>query len=314
MPKVSVIHCQSYDRSLISSAIRRHFDNLGGIEKFISPGERVLIKPNLICPKGVEQPAQTHPAVICETAAIVIAAGAKAVVADSPAWSDTPGCLKALGAYTELRDMGVEIKELTEPVKVVLPFGGIKASISREALEADKIINLPKLKAHQQMGATIAVKNMFGAVVGKRKALWHYRRGESPEMFAQMLLGIYFSLNPIINIIDAVTAMEGQGPINGRPKHIGLLLASQDAIACEVLCAKILGIAPDALPVVNAAEKLNAGCFDTAQIQFVGDEYRDYICVDFLQARQSPLKFTLPRICKSVFKQLVILLSLKSRR
>ncbi len=308
MSKVSIIHCPDYDRVVINRAIRRHFENLGSLQRFVAAGDTVLIKPNLICPKPASQPAQTDPSVICETARIVIEAGAKAVVADSPAWSNTLNCLKALGIDEELLDMGAVITELDEPVAVTLPFTSLKTSVSRKALEADKIINLPKLKAHQQMGATIAVKNMFGAVPGKRKALWHYRQGESQATFAEMLLGVYELLKPTISIVDAVVAMEGQGPINGTPKYIGLLLASTDAAACEAVCARVLCIDEDALPIVKAAKKLYPGCGNFENIDIIGDDYRDYICPDFLHARQTPLKFTLPRICKSVFKQLVVLL------
>jgi len=297
MSKVSIIHCPDYDRDAVNIAIRRHFDNLGSLQNFVSKGDTVLIKPNLICPKPTTQPAQTDPAVICETARIVIEAGARVIVADSPAWSNTHNCLKALNIDKELLDMGVKITDLDQPVAVTLPFTSLKASVSRVALEADKIINLPKLKAHQQMGATIAVKNMFGAVPGKRKALWHY-----------MLLGVYELLKPAISIVDAVVAMEGQGPINGTPKYIGLLLASTDAIACEAVCAKVLGLDEDALPVVKAAIKLYPDRIDLGNIEIIGDDYREYICHDFMHAKQTPLKFTLPRICKSVFKQVVILM------
>ncbi len=307
MSKVSIIHCPNYDRIAINRAIREHFKNLGQLESSISKGDKVLIKPNLICPKPAAQPAQTHPAVICETARILIEAGAKVTVADSPAWSNTLNCLKALDIDKELLEMGVRITDLDEPVGVTLPFVSLKTCISRKALEADKIINLPKLKAHQQMGATIAVKNMFGAVPGKRKALWHYRQGESPATFAAMLLGVYELLRPTINIVDAVVAMEGQGPINGTPKYIGLLLASTDAVACEAVCAKVLGLDEDALPVVKAAMKLYPDCGDLKNIEIIGEDYRDYICRDFKHAIQTSLKFSLPRICRSVFRQVMII-------
>lgn len=267
-----------------------------------------MIKPNLIAPKPPSQPAQTNPAVIFEMAKIALDAGAKVTVADSPAWSDTAGCLKALNIYKQLLDIGVQIRDLNLPQAVVLPNTGIKVKLSRIALEADKIINLPKLKAHQQMTATIAVKNMFGAVPGKSKALWHYRKGENTATFAAMLLDIYLYLKPVVNIIDAVTAMEGQGPINGTAKHIGLMIAGEDAICCEAVCAKVLDINANNLPIIKAAEEIISNGSRLEKFELIGDDYNRYICKDFKHSQIVPLKFTLPRVCKSVAKQVLLMI------
>ncbi|MFI4912285.1 MAG: DUF362 domain-containing protein [Sedimentisphaeraceae bacterium JB056] len=307
MAKISLINCESYDRNIVRKAIKQHFDYLGGIDKFITAGDKVLVKPNLICPKSPSQPAQTHPAVICETARILVEKKAKVTIADSPAWSNTLNCLKALGCDQELKDMGVLIRDMDNPKKIKLPLTGLKASISQTALEADKIINLPKLKAHQQMTATIAVKNMFGAVPGKRKALWHYRQGENPETFAAMLLDIFLYIKPTLNIVDAITAMEGQGPINGESRFIGLLMASEDAIACEIACSHIIGLKENSLPIVKTAKKFNIGCSNMNEIEIIGSSLEKNICSEFKQADLTSLKFSLPRICKSVVKQLLIL-------
>jgi uncharacterized protein (DUF362 family) len=176
---VALWRCDSYDSQQVYSAISTQFELLGGTDRFFKKGHRVLIKPNLIVPKPPEIPAQTHPEVIYAIARIVKEAGAFPIVGDSPAWSTTAGCLKALGIDQRLDELGVEIVNLNQPVRMNI--SGANVGVSRVALEADAIINVPKLKAHQQLGATFAFKNMYGCVcglAGKEKAYWHFARGK----------------------------------------------------------------------------------------------------------------------------------------
>ena len=87
-----------------------------------------------------------------------------------------------------------------------------------------------------------------------------------------MLIEIYKLLNPVVSIIDAVVAMEGMGPLSGSPRKLGCLVASADPIACELICASLIGIGPDQLPIVNTAKKLRFGCSNYGSIQLLGDD------------------------------------------
>ncbi|NIQ10345.1 MAG: DUF362 domain-containing protein, partial [Gammaproteobacteria bacterium] len=107
--------------------------------------------------------------------------------------------------------------------------------IAREALEADVIINLPKLKTHQMMGYTGAVKNMFGLVVGMRKVRLHLQAGTDKAFFALMLLELAERFIPALSIMDAVVGMEGNGPGNGDPVQLGALLASASPLALDTV-------------------------------------------------------------------------------
>lgn len=303
--KVAVVKAETYAPEIIAPAIEKVFSLLGGVEKFVTPGDRVLIKPNLIAPRPKESAAQTDPSVILETARVLKDMGAKPFIADSPAWKNTQACLKMLGLEESLKKLGVPIRQLNNPKRMKL--AGSSVAISGVALEADKIINVPKLKAHQQMAATFAVKNIFGCVPGKEKAFWHFARGKSHHDFCEMLLEIYKLLNPAITIIDAVIAMEGMGPLSGTPRKLGCLVASDDPIACELVCAKLIGMKPQELPIVNSAKKIGFGCSCEDQIEIVGDDLDRLKCPDFKRATLTPLRFSLPRICKSVAKQLFFL-------
>ncbi|MHC4291767.1 MAG: DUF362 domain-containing protein [Planctomycetota bacterium] len=307
-PVVAVQQCRSYDPLKVYSAVFRQFELLGGVDSFFKSAQRVLIKPNLIVPRSPDIPAQTHPEVIYAVAKIVKEAGAVALVGDSPAWSTTEGCLKTLEIDERLRELGAEIVNLNQPVRMNIE--GAKVGISRVALEADVIINLPKLKAHQQLGATFAFKNMYGCVcglAGKEKAYWHFARGKEFEPFCRMIIGIYHKLNPVLNIIDGIVGMEGQGPINGQPQEVGYLIAGTDPVACERVCCDLVGFDPNDLPLLTTAETMGFGCGRETLIEVVGDALDAPVCPDFKPAVQTPLRFTFPHICKSIAKQAVIL-------
>jgi uncharacterized protein (DUF362 family) len=155
--------------------------------------------------------------------------------------------------------------------------------------------------------ATIAVKNMFGCVSGKAKAIWHYKKGATFDDFCTMLIDIYKLLNPAITIIDAIVAMEGPGPIRGNPKELGWLVASVDPIAAEVVCCDLIGISPCQLPLIKTAEKLGFGCTEKQNIQIVGDSFAAEEHITLEPAELTPLSFSFPRIIKSIARQIWIL-------
>ncbi len=304
-PTVAVVRCPTYAPSAVREAVGRSLALLGGEERFIRPGWRVLIKPNLIVPVGPDIPAQTHPEIICAAAEWVRQADAIPVIGDSPAWGSVQSCLSALGVLNRLEYIGAEITPLNRPVR--LKIEGTSIGISRAALEADAIINLPKLKAHQQLGATFAFKNMYGCVAGKEKAFWHFAKGKSYASFCRMLVGVYCRLAPAVNLIDGIVAMEGQGPISGTARSLGVLVAGTDAAACERICCRLVGFDPTELPILQTAAQMGVGCREEDAIQCVGDPWTAPLCPDFKPARQVPLRFTFGRICKSIARQAVLL-------
>jgi len=302
---VALTRCPDYRPENIAPAVTRQISLLGGLDKFISPGDTVLLKPNFIAPKPRRFAVQTDPEIILALARLLKDLGARPFVGDSPAWGNTHACIKALDLEEPLRKLNVPVKQLNHPQR--LKIAGSRLGLSAVALEADKIINLPKFKSHQQLVATFAVKNMFGCVSGKEKAFWHFAKGKHLNDFCRMLIEIYQRLSPALTIIDAVVAMDGPGPISGNPKPLGFLIAGADPIACEALCCRLININPDELPLLQTAAKIGFGCSDLSRIEFAGDDYTDFICPDFDIPPQIPLRFSLARVCKSLAKQFVLL-------
>lgn len=305
---VALTRCDDYDPGRVAQALRRQLDLLGGLAQFIKRGDTVLIKPNFIAPRSHHvSAAQTHPAVILELAKLLKDFGAKPFVADSPAWANTAACARALELTEPLRKLGVPIRELDEPRKCRLGPDKPRVGLSSAALDADAIINLPKFKAHQQLVATFAVKNMFGCVSGKHKALWHFRKGGDPQEFCELLIDLYRYLHPVLTIIDGIIVMEGQGPIRGKSKPLGWLIGGTDPIACELVCCRLIDIRPEQVPIIQTARRIGFGCGDPEQIEVLGDGLPAAPCPDFKMPQLAPVKFSFTHVCRSITRQVLLL-------
>ena len=305
--RVALTRSSTYDEPAISQAIERQVDLLGGLDRFVKPGDSVLIKPNLIAPRSHRHATQTHPAPIIALARMLKDFGAKPFVGDSPAWSTAKACAHALRLDEPLKKLGVPIVQLNKPRWRRLGDNGLRVGISAHALDADVIINLPKFKAHQQLVATFAIKNMFGCVTGKRKAIWHLRKGRDVQEFCKLIVEIYKAFSPALTIIDGVYAMDGQGPIHGRTRPLGWLIGGADPVACELICCKLVGMDPLNIPIITAARTLNFGCHSQDSIKLCGDDLSGNICEDFRPANLVPLGFSFPHVCRSIVRQMILL-------
>jgi uncharacterized protein (DUF362 family)/Pyruvate/2-oxoacid:ferredoxin oxidoreductase delta subunit len=202
-----------------------------------------------------EDAVTTHPAVTVAVGELVREAGASAVIADSPAIDRFKRVADKSGLAEAAQALGAEIRELTDPVQTATPEGSRfqQLELARAALEADVVINVPKLKTHSLMLMTLGVKNMFGCVVGQRKILWHSMIGMDRDAFASLLLDIYRTLSPGLTVLDGITAMEGRGPANGRPRPVGLVAASTDALALDLAVCRCLGVPLKRFPLYRIA-------------------------------------------------------------
>ena len=254
MAKVSFRE-SSYDYTKLKDDVREVLESLGHVD--ISSGTKVLIKPNILGPAHSDLAMTTHPNVVRAVAQYALDKGAVVQVSDSTAMGVFSKAIKDCGFEDALAGMPVRLAELTRSTTVMTkgPFGNIE--LSSDALEADVIINLPKLKTHTQMALTLAVKNLFGCVVGARKPEWHFRVGENKKLFAELLVSIYDVLRPSINLMDGILAMEGQGPgTRGIPRQLGLIIASTDALSLDRAVCMMLGLKPDSLMTNSAASTL----------------------------------------------------------
>lgn len=241
-----IIKQTSYDYNTLKSAFFEIMDFTAG--KNIKKNSRVVIKPNLLAPASPDSAVVTHPLVIKAAVEYVLHMGAKPVISDSPASDSFEKILKESGIKSALDGLDVEYKEFDESVSIDVGEPFKKIDVAKEAVEADFLINLPKLKTHAQMLLTLGVKNLFGCVVGMKKPEWHFRAGEDREMFARLLIKVYQAVNPDVTVIDGILAMHEQGPgKSGTPKEIGALIGSRNTAALDIAICRMLGIEPGKL-------------------------------------------------------------------
>ncbi|MFQ5354785.1 MAG: DUF362 domain-containing protein, partial [Thermodesulfobacteriota bacterium] len=252
---ISLKKCPDYGREEVYGKVREAIELLGGPGRFAGKGERILIKPNMLAAKAVDSAVTTHPSVVRALIRIVKEAGATPFVGDSPAIGTPQKVADKCGILKVCEDESVEFIGFSEAVNVDNPQGHIfkRLEVARAALEADGIINVAKLKTHAQMLLTMGVKNIFGCVPGKRKPQWHLSAGVDTLNFAHMILDLYLFIRPRLTLMDAVVAMEGNGPASGEPRSLGFIAAGEDAIPVDALCARILGVPAADVPILAAA-------------------------------------------------------------
>jgi uncharacterized protein (DUF362 family)/Pyruvate/2-oxoacid:ferredoxin oxidoreductase delta subunit len=247
-----IVRAATYENDSLRPLIFEMMEAMGGAQ--IHGGGRVLIKPNLLAPATPRQAILTHPAIVRCVVEYVLSKGARPLVSDSPAIGSFETVLRMSGIRDALKGLDCECRPFQNYIMVDIgvPFGAI--AIAEEAIQADVIVNLAKLKTHSQMLLTLAVKNLFGCIIGYRKPEWHMRAGVDRQTFARLLVRIGSTLKPSFNILDGVLALEGQGPGRGGvPKPLGILMAGRDPFAVDLAVCRMLALDPGAVPVLAAA-------------------------------------------------------------
>jgi uncharacterized protein (DUF362 family) len=176
---VAIVKCSTYSQEIVNQSVSDLLELCGGIGRYVKPGDRVLLKPNLLSASHPDDPTPTHHAVMRSLIRRVQSVGGKPLVGDSPAFGNVTTVARKSGLMAVAEELGVSITDWTGAVMVSHPASYTLRTykLAREVIEADVVINVPKLKAHQQMQLTGAIKNNFGCVPGKRKAPFISRVG-----------------------------------------------------------------------------------------------------------------------------------------
>ena len=273
MSKVLFIRQENYEQSEIDAAILRAFESFGGVRNFISKGDKVLLKVNLVSGHDPERRVTTDPSIVRAVAKLVIESGGTPLIADSPGIDSFKNAAEKAGFMNVARELGIECHELTDPVSLPVNDNANfhRIQVSRYVLESDKVINLAKLKTHGQMYLTMGVKNLFGCVPGRLKAGWHYNVGLSREKFASLLLDIYLGVKPAFTILDGVIGMHGDGPTSGEPYEFGIIGACADALSMDFTLCKMMGGRLEDYPLYMAAKKRNMPQCESFASEIEGD-------------------------------------------
>ncbi|MGD2200111.1 MAG: DUF362 domain-containing protein [Candidatus Bathyarchaeota archaeon] len=276
-PQVAIVRAEGS----LEDAVREAVSLLGGIGDFARPGETILVKPNLFTTISAEKGATTDLRIFMALTRMLQEAGAEPVVGECPATSSyaRPDIVfDGLGVREVCREAGVEINVLDreEPVRVESQGAEVQGEFwfPRFALECDGIFNVPKLKTHTLTKMTCAVKNLFGLQQGGTKANHHVQTGNDPESFSHLLVDLYACIRDqvTLNVVDAVVAMEGEGPTTGDPVDLGLVIAGDDAVAVDLVAAAVMGWDPLEVGTSFLAVERGLGPKSLEGIEVVGEQ------------------------------------------
>lgn len=269
MAQLAIIQLDHYDRDLLRSGFQKAFAELG-LQRDFRPDEKILIKPNMLSGIGADHAVTAHPAVFNALACCLRDLKVDLSFGDSPALDAPEKAAAACGIYDEARAMGIPLSDFVTAVDTPMPAGKVLRQIplARGVAEADGLVSLGKLKTHALTGMTGAVKNQFGVIPGQRKAAFHmtYPR---PEDFCQMLVDINVFLKPRLYMLDAIVAMEGNGPRNGRPRKVGAVLVSREPATLDAAGALLMGMNPSDITTCRLAAQAGLGTCQLADAEAV---------------------------------------------
>ncbi|MEJ7862005.1 MAG: DUF362 domain-containing protein [Pyrinomonadaceae bacterium] len=294
---VAIAHTSEKHRSQerVLRVVREAIDLLGGIKKFVKAGDTVLLKPNLTVFYSAEEGCTTDPLVVGALVRLAKEAGAERVIVgeSSGEFFDSIQCMKITGVAAVAEREGAEMVDLgsdnTPSRNVKLPGGEI---VPRPAplLDADVIINVPKAKTHHYEPVSGALKNWMGTCNQNWRQI-HHGDDDSIARFVEIMR----HRKPDLNVVDALIAGEGDGPIANQPHWCGCILASTDPVATDVSIARLLSQENSKISFKYAAEAERQGLGTRTNIEYVGrqiDEVKipawgghigfDYLPINFL--------------------------------
>ena len=253
---VSITRCPAYKSHELATAVAEAIEQAGGLDV---RGKRVLLKPNILRDAAAERALSTHPEFVRAVIRYVKSAGAARILV-----GDSPGVHRG-----DFDGRGCGIRQVTDEEKAEwIDFKGGKREFTVDSPliessfqlttaldEADVVISLPKLKTHEFMYYTGAMKNLYGLIPGYAKAGLHVKYPGRNE-FAKMLVDLQQAVqktHSVYAVMDAVIGMEGPGPGNGFPRSVGAVLASGSCFALDLAASRLIGYDPNSIPALQSA-------------------------------------------------------------
>lgn len=272
--QVVLLKCSKYDREKIYEELVWGIGQLGGVQQFVQPEEKILLKPNLLRKAEADSAIVTHPLVVAAVAGIFKKAGCEHLsYGDSAGVGSMEKIAEACGLAAEMERLNIPMADFSESILVNYPQGKMAKQfhMAKAVVETEALINICKMKTHQLERMTGAVKNMYGCIQGLHKAKGHTKYSNA-ESFARMLVDLNRYVRPRLYIMDGITAMEGNGPASGTPVHMGVMLLSTDPVALDSVCCSLMNLAPELVPTNVQGEKMGLGVWAEKDIDVVTRE------------------------------------------
>ena len=280
MSKVVVTRCEHYELQEVYTKIKWGINQLGGIESFIPKGKRVLVNPNMLVGTDSKYAVTTHPVIFEAVVKILIENNYDVTYGDSPGYGNPDRVAYKAGIKPIGDKYNLPLADFSNGKTISFPDGVVSKQfeIANAVLETDAIVNVAKMKAHALQRITGAVKNPFGCVVGYHKGLMHGRFSNAYN-FAEMLIDLNLYLKVNLHILDGIVAMEGNGPRNGDPTPMNVLMISKDPVAIDTLFCRMINLNPMIIPTITYGQKYGLGSYEN--IEVIGDDVESFINKDF---------------------------------
>ena len=252
-PYMTVVH-----GTPVAANVKTAIAKLGGMRRFVSPGDDVVIKPNICAARAPQYAATTNPAVVATLVWLARAAGAKRVrVMDNPISSSPGSCYSASGIQSAVKAAGgsMQVMSGTRYVAYDIPGGTLKRhKLYRDMVECDVLINVPIAKQHGSTGLTLAGKNTMGCTND---------RGRMHNLgLSRTIAELNAKLKPDLTVLDAIRILVRNGPTGGSlsdVKRKDIVIASKDWVAVDAYATRLFGKTPGFVPYISAAAKMGLG-------------------------------------------------------
>jgi len=311
MKEVSIRECNDYVYDDVKSSFNKMMDDLGGLEKYIKRGSKVLIKLNLLMKKRPEEATTTHPLILKVLSEELLKLGCEVIVGDSPGGPYTEKILKGIyktcGIDDVANEIDIKLNYDTSETKVENTEGKILKylNVIRPVVDADHVISLCKLKTHVMATYTGGVKNLFGVIPGMSKAEYHFKMPDLKD-FTDALVDICEYVKPTLTIMDGIVGMEGEGPSAGNPRKVGLLIGSSNPYALDVVGCRIINLDPKTVPTIQRSLERKFLKNDFSDIIILGENLEDKIIKNYKIPKNRNINFVKGKVPK-IFEEYITL-------
>jgi uncharacterized protein (DUF362 family) len=241
-------------------SLRQSLDAVGGIKRFISPGERVTVKPNVGWDRTAEQAANTNPILVGEMVRLCLEAGASEVIVTDVTCNDPRRCFLRSGIREAAEKAGGRVILPVDDDYLTVDMNGeilTEWPVLKYFVETDRLINMPIVKQHSLSRCTVGMKNLYGILGGPRHRLHQH--------IDQSIVDLASFCRPTLTVVDATRVLLRNGPQGGSLDDVSrqdTVICSTDQVAADSRASEFLGLAGDTVAHIVLAEKSGLGTID----------------------------------------------------
>jgi len=252
----------------IESAVRRCIELAGGLQ--INPEMRVVVKPNICNAKNPQGMVITDFTIIETAVKMVREKGCEPLIVESDNIADTAEKrVKESGLMAKLEEWKVPFLNLSRDEGVAHNVADTEIMIPKTMLEADYVFNIAKIKTCAHTTVTLGIKNLYGCFGEAKKSRLHKKLDELLPYLAK-------NIRTDMTVIDGLTCMEGNGPVVGNPKKMGVIVAGSDVVSVDSFCVGLMGFKPDEIRHIANTASLGVG--QISDYEVVGDDWEGFVC------------------------------------